>query len=156
MVTSAGKWDMRTVTAGLALAGAMVLAMPLAHADMPRGNFELRIDGRYDFHTWIWAISSCPGNPANCVHVQAIPQPAAKAFGYQADAQLIDGRYTFSVDVPDGLRCGDIYYGPVIPTRDVYSWDAATQSGTLTSSSAAGCGGTSQETLSYPFALVWM
>ena len=44
-----------------------------------------------------------------------------------------------TVDVPDGLRCGNVYYGPVIPTRDVYSWDAVTLRGTLQSSFATGC-----------------
>lgn len=147
---------MKTVTTGLALVGAILVSMPPAHADMPHGNFELRIGSRVDFHTWIWAISGCNENPGRCVHVQAIPQPVANAFAYQADAQLVNGHYTFSVDVPDGLRCGNIYYGPVMPTHDVYTWDPTTQSGTLASSAAAGCGGTSPETLSYPFALVWM
>lgn len=58
------------------------------------------------------------------------------------------------VDVPDGLRCGKVHYGPVITTRDVYAWDAATRSGTLASSFAVGCDGAPGGTFTYPFRLV--
>nr|WP_245234024.1 hypothetical protein [Mycobacterium sp. PS03-16] len=133
----------------MALAGALMPAD--AQAETPYGNFELRIQGRYDFHTWLWAISRCPGD---CLEVQAIPQPIAKAFAYRGDARLIDGRYTLTIDVPDGLRCGNVYYGPVIPTRDVYSWDPGTRMGTLSSSFATGCDGAPGGTFTYPFALV--
>ncbi|OBI74932.1 hypothetical protein [Mycobacterium sp. E740] len=141
---------MRAAWWGIVLAFAVLLAPPSAHADTAYGNFHLVIQGRFDFHTWLWAISRCPGD---CLHVQAIPQPNGKAFPYQGDARLADGRYTLAVDVPDGLRCGNIYYGPVIPTRDVYSWDVSTRSGTLQSSSATGCDGAPGGTLSYPFTL---
>jgi len=144
---------MKSFVSAMALVAATWMSMPLAHADIRHGNFELRISGRYDFHTWLWALSSCQGD---CVRVQAIPQPVARAFPYQGDAQLHDGRLTLTVDVPDGLRCGDIYYGPVIPTRDIYSWDASTMSGTLSSSFATGCDGSPAGTLTYPFDLVQM
>ncbi len=124
-----------------------------AHAEMHTGNYELMITGRYDFHTWVWAISSCRGA---CVSVHAIPRPVAKAFEYNGAAQFEGGRYTLTVDVPDGLRCGDVYYGPVIPTRDVYSWDAATLAGVLDSSFASGCNGSPGGTYSYPFSLARM
>lgn len=130
----------------------IALASPAtAAADTPYGNFELHIDGRYDFHTWLWVISRCEGQ---CIDVQAVPQPNAKAFPYRGSAQLVDGRYTLTVDVPDGLRCGNVYYGPVIATRDVYSWDAATRSGTLESSFAVGCDGAPGGLFTYPFTLV--
>jgi hypothetical protein len=108
---------------------------------------------RYDFHTWIWNLSRCDGA---CVHVQAIPQPIAKASAYAGDAQLTDGRYTLTVEVPDGLRCGDVYYGPVISTHDVYEWDARSHLGTLTSSFTTGCDGAPGATLTYPFELTLM
>ncbi|KUI01505.1 hypothetical protein AU189_12560 [Mycolicibacterium acapulense] len=136
---------------GVVLTVAALITPGAAQADTPYGNFHLVIDGRYDFHTWLWAISRCPGD---CLHIQAIPQPNAKAFPYNGDAQLVDGRYTLTVDVPDGLRCGNVYYGPVIPTRDVYSWDAATRSGILESSFATGCDGAPSGTFTYPFSLV--
>ncbi|MHA3020695.1 hypothetical protein ACXPWS_10530 [Mycobacterium sp. BMJ-28] len=126
---------------------------PGAFAETPYGNFELRIQGRYDFHTWIWALSGCGGD---CVHVQAIPQPVGRAFPYQGYAQLMDGRYTLVVDIPDGLRCGNVYYGSTIATRDAYSWDAFTHSGTLSSSFAAGCDGSPGGTFTYPFDLTLM
>jgi len=126
---------------------------PIAHAQMPTGNYQLVVTGRYDFHTWIWAISRCNGN---CVAVQAIPQPVAKAFEYNGAAQFADGHYTLTVDVPDGLRCGDIYYGPVIPTHDTYSWDVATLVGSLDSSFTSGCDGSPGGTNTYPFTLARM
>lgn len=122
-----------------------------AHADTVYGNFQMNVEGRYDFHTWLWAMSRCPGE---CVHVQAIPQPIAKAYPYSGDANLVDGKYTLVVDVPDGLRCGNVYYGPVIPTRDVYTWDAQTRTGVLESHFATGCDGASGGTFTYPFTLV--
>ncbi|VEG54861.1 Uncharacterised protein [Mycolicibacterium aurum] len=125
-----------------------------AHAAPFFANYSLNIQGRYDFHTWTWAVSYCIPDVLDCRRIDAIPMPVAKAFEYSGDAHLADGRYTLTVDVPDGLRCGNVYYGPVIATRDVYSWDAATLQGTLTSSFATGCDGTPGGTFTYPFALV--
>lgn len=146
---------MKSTTAIVAMALlAPLVAAPPAHADMQHGNFEMNIQGRYDFHTWIWAVRGGCGD--QCVTVQAIPQPVAKAFPYKGEAQLADGRYTLTVDVPDGLRCGNVYYGPVIPTRDVYSWDAATLSGTMASSFDTGCDGAPGGTFTYPIQLAMM
>jgi hypothetical protein len=139
-----------------AVAVAALLSAPPAVAETPHGNFELRIQGRYDFHTWIWALAGCnSGGEGDCVFVQSIPQPVARAYPYSGDAQLTDGRYTLAVDVPDGLRCGNVYYGTTIPTHDVYSWDAVTRVGVLTSSFGAGCDGR-PGTLTYPFTLSLM
>ena len=123
---------------------------PVAHAGMAFGNYELALAGRYDFHTWVWSATSCP---EACIHINAIARPVAKAFNYSGDAQLAGGRYTLTVDVPDGLRCGDIYYGPTIPTHDVYSWDATTLAGSLQSSYDVGCNTAPADTNTYPFTL---
>ncbi len=149
---------MKTLALGVVLALATASFAPVARADMLAGNYELQITGRYDFHTWVWAISQCkltgsPAPVADCAHVSAIARPVAKAFDYQGDAPLANGRYTLTVDVPDGLRCGDIYYGPTIPTHDVYSWDATTLAGTLDSSFDTGCNGAPAGTYTYPFTL---
>lgn len=141
---------MKTLALSVALTVAALALAPVSRAQMLGGNYELQITGRYDFHTWVWAISSCSDA---CVHVFALARPIAKAFNYEGDAQLANGRYMLTVDVPDGLRCGDIYYGPTIPTRDVYSWDAATLAGSLDSSFATGCDGAPGGTLTYPFVL---
>ncbi len=146
---------MKTLTLGVALTVAAVALAPVGRAES-LGNYELQIEGRYDFHTWLWAMSRCGGSlesPEGCVHVLAIARPIAKAFNYQGDAWLANGRYTLTVDVPDGLRCGDVYYGPVIPTHDVYSWDATTLAGSVDSSFAAGCDGAPPGTYTYPFTL---
>jgi hypothetical protein len=120
-----------------------------ADAEMNVGSYNLNIIGRNDFHTWIWSITRCgPG----CVAVIGIPQPVARAFKYRGNAPLGAGRYTLTVDVPDGLRCGNIYYGPIVATHDVYTWDEASLGGTLQSSFDSGCDG-QPGTLSYPFTL---
>lgn len=120
-----------------------------ARTDMNFGNYNLNIPDRYDFHTWIWAITNCSGA---CVRVSAIAQPVARAFNYSADAHSANGHYTLSVDAPDGLRCGNVYYGPTVATHDVYDWDATTLAGTLNSTFDVGCDGKS-DTLTYPFTL---
>jgi hypothetical protein len=148
-----GAHDMKSLLLSMWLTCAAVLCAPVAHADMHTGNYELHLDGRYDFHTWIWAVSSCAGG---CVDIAAIPQPVARAFEYTGSAHLVDGRYTLTVDVPDGLRCGNVYYGPIIATHDTYSWDATTLAGTLESSFDTGCDGAPGGTYSYPFTLVRM
>lgn len=144
---------MRRALLGVALTLTAVLWPASAQAETPYGNFEMQIQGRYDFHTWLWAVSRCQPE-GECLRVQAIAQPVARAFPFRADAHLADGQYTMTVDVPEGLRCGNVYYGPVIPTRDVYTWDAVTRSGTVASSFAAGCDGAPGGTFTYPFRLV--
>lgn len=132
----------------------MVLAPP-AQAALHIGHYNAYVDGRYDFHTWIFTFSSCnpPDGVSECAQVSANPMPIAKAFQWYATAHQAGGTYTVTVDVPDGLRCGDVYYGPVLPTRDTYTWDAATLTGTLESTFAEGCDGAAG-TLTYPFRLV--
>jgi len=137
-------------------ATAIALGVP-SRAQTQMGNYELHIQGRYDFHTWIWAVVAPQAGacPPGCVHVAALPQPVAKAFEWQADARLINGQYTMAVDDPFGLRCGNVYYGRVIPTHDVYTWDATTQSGALNSSFDSNCGGPGGS-YTYPFTLTRM
>lgn len=141
---------------GVALATSPLPPAPAADATLAIGNYNANIDGRYDFHAWIWSISSCdpPVGVGQCANVSANPTPIAKAFQWYGQARQSGGAYTLTVDVPDGLRCGNVYYGPVLPTRDVYTWDAATLTGTLHSSFDAGCDGAPGGTASYPFSLV--
>lgn len=125
------------------------------------GNYGLNIPDRRDFHTWIFsAIAPCR-NPDNskrtdCIVVVTVPQPIAKALYTHAEARLADGRYTMVIDDPFGLRCGDIYYGPTIPTHDVYTWDAVTLAGEMISSFGAGCDGAPGGQRVYPISLTRM
>ena len=119
---------------------------------MPIGNYEMNIAGRYDFHTWIWAVAACPIDD-QCVYVTTIPQPIAKAFSSQQTAALRAGRYTMVVEDPYGLRCDNVYYGRTISTQDAYSWDAVTLAGTMTSEFPVGCNGEPAGTNIYPFQL---
>jgi hypothetical protein len=144
----------KTLACSIALTLVAWAAAPAAQAQMALGNYDLNIEGRYDFHTWLWSVSPCPGESLSiCLQVEAIGRPVAKAFNYRGTAQLADGRYTLTVNVPDGLRCGNIYYGPVIPTRDTYSWDATTLMGSLNSSFETGCDGAPGGAYTYPFTL---
>jgi hypothetical protein len=149
------------MTAVLALAATAVIVAPTASAAMPFGNYGLHIPDRRDFHTWIFsALTPCRAadnsKRTDCITVLTVPQPVAKAAYIHADANLVDGRYTMIVDDPFGLRCGDIYYGPVIPTHDVYTWDATTLAGQMVSSFATGCDGAPGGSLTYPFTLTRM
>jgi hypothetical protein len=138
------------------LVPACLVAAPPAQAAMQVGHYNASIDGRYDFHTWIFSFTSCnpPDSVDRCANVSANPMPIAKAFQWYARAYQDAGVYTMVVDVPDGLRCGDVYYGPVLPTHDTYTWDATTLTGTLRSEFAAGCDNTPGGTLTYPLRLV--
>ena len=82
----------------LAIPAIMVLA-PTANAGMTIGHYNLIIDGRFDFHTWIWTIASCdpPNGVEECAVVSAIPQPIAKAYEWYGQAQRTGGTYTMTV-----------------------------------------------------------
>ena len=144
-------------TAVAVTAAAIAFGAP-SHAQIPLGNYEFHIQGRYDFHTWVWTmVAPQPGECSpGCVQVSATPRPVARAYEWQTNAQLDNGKYTLTVDDPTGLRCGDIYHGPVIPTHDVYTWDAITQAGALNSSFDTNCGGAPGGTYTYPFSLTRM
>jgi hypothetical protein len=147
-------------SAVLGLAATALISAPPASA-MNLGNYALNMPDRRDFHTWILSAVSPCRNPDNskrqdCINVLTVPQPVAKAAYTNADAFLVDGRYTMALDDPFGLRCGDIYYGPTIPTHDVYTWDATTLAGEMVSSFAAGCDGAPGGSLTYPFTLARM
>ena len=141
---------------------AATLTAPTASADMFYGNYNLVIPDRRDFHTWIFSlVQPCKdenGDPIkDCIVLQTIPQPVAKAKYTKTEAtRSADGTYTVTIDDPFGLRCGDIYYGPTIPTHDVYTWHESTLTGQLVSSFDAGCDGAPGGTLVYPLALYRM
>ncbi len=143
----------------LLLAAALPVAVavaPPAQAGIQIGHYNAIVDGRYDFHTWIFSFSSCdpPTGLGQCALVSANPMPIAKAFQWNGRATQAGGTYTLPVDAPDGLRCGNVYYGPVIATHDVYTWDAVTLRGTLVSTFDVGCDNAPGGAFTYPFSLV--
>jgi hypothetical protein len=85
----------------------------------------------------------------DCVHVQASPRPNGQATPWKTDAQLVNGRYTLAVDIPDGVRC-TIYF---LPSHDVWSWDMVSLQGSVESTFDQGCGNAPGGTVSYPFSL---
>ncbi|MCK0176624.1 MULTISPECIES: hypothetical protein [Mycobacteriaceae] len=151
---------MRSVLVGVALLVAAMVGAPQASA-MSLGNYNLHIPDRRDFHTWVLSLVSPCRNDDNskrtdCIDAMMMPQPIAKALYTKAEAWLVDGRYTMIIDDPFGLRCGDIYYGPTIPTHDVYTWDATTLVGEMVSTFNAGCDGAPGGQRVYPISLTRM
>ena len=147
------------VMSTILMPAAVMLAPPAAA--MSLGSYDVHMPDRRDFHTWIWSATAPCRDPdstkrVDCINVVTSPQPAAKAKSSFAEARLVNGRYTMIIDEPFGLRCGDIYYRPTIPTRDVYSWDATTLGGDLVSSFDEGCDGAPGGAFTYPFTLTRM
>ncbi|WP_082951623.1 hypothetical protein [Mycobacterium sp. 852002-51057_SCH5723018] len=144
-----GDASVKIFTVSLGLAMAAVTLTPTAHAEMQVGNY--RVDTNRDpGHSWIWSIRPCNHPEPGCVRIQAIPQPNGQAAPYAEDAHLSNGRYTMTVDVPDGVRCVVQFF----PSHDVYSWDEVSLAGQVVSTFDTGCGGGPGGTNTYPFSLV--
>lgn len=110
------------------------LLSPPSSAGMQLGNYDLWTN-RYDRASWFWFIALCiPEKSPDCIDVSAAPRLQFYDY-YGGKAWLADGRYTMTVDVPDGLRCP----GYNLPTRETYSWDAVTLVGTIDSKFDVGC-----------------
>ena len=124
----------KIASAAAALMAAATVLAPPAPAAMQIGNYDL-LTNRYDRASWFWVISLCiPEKSPDCIQVRARPRLKFYAY-YESKSFLADGRYTFTVDVPDGLRC----FGQNLPTHEVYSWDAVTLAGTIESHYDVGC-----------------
>lgn len=119
--------------AAIMMAGGVV-APPPAQAMMVLGNYDLQTN-RYTQASWTWSVYPCiPEKQPDCVLV--IARPRLKFYEYyEGRAQLVNGRYTLIVDVPDGLRCP----GHSMPTRETYSWDEVSLFGTIDSRYNVGC-----------------
>jgi hypothetical protein len=140
---------LKSLALSIPLITAAVTLAPVAHAGMQYGDYEVQTP-RDPGHSWVWSVRPCePGLPASCVQTQAIPRPNGQATAFKASASFANGQYTMPVDVPDGVRC--TYY--FLPSHDVYTWDAATLAGSVTSTFDAGCGNAPGGTASWPFSL---
>jgi hypothetical protein len=144
-----GDASVKTFVLSLVLSMAALALAPAVRADMLIGNYRLDTN-RDPGHSWIWAIRPCTSREPGCVRIQAIPQPNGQAAPYDGDAHLSNGRYTFVVDVPDGVRCVVQFF----PSHDVYSWDTVSLGGEVVSTYDTGCGGGPGGTNTYPFSLV--
>lgn len=147
-----------TVGAAFAMLAVATAVAPRAVADMAYGNYEV-LSNRWTDATWVWAAYPCetPGKfdqmPAGCITVSAVDRP--HFFGrsyYGGTARLVDGQYSFTTDVGDGLHCPM----GVMPTRDTYTWDANTLAGVVESRFDAGCFNGPPGMNTWTFALVRM
>lgn len=143
----------------LTAASVATAVAPSAAADMRYGNYEV-LSNRWTDATWVWAAYPCETMgtfddlPAGCVTVSAIDRPHFFGRGYYGGtARLVDGQYSFTSDVSDGLRCP---FGPSMPTRDTYTWDANTLAGVVESHFDAGCMNGPAGVNTWTFALVRM
>ena len=91
---------MKAALPGAVLLPAALTVAPTAHAGLQIGHYNAYIDGRYDFHTWIFTFVSRapPTAPAECARVSANPMPIAKAFQWYATAHQANGVYRLVVD----------------------------------------------------------
>lgn len=127
--------SLKAVAAAVLLTAAAMVVPPPAKAAMLLGNYDL-LTNRYTQASWVWFVAQCiPEKSAECIDVSGIPRLKFYA-DYRSKAYLVDGRYTFTVDVNDGLRC---LPGYSMPTRDTYSWDAVSLVGTIDSVYDVGC-----------------
>ena len=139
--------SVKATAVAVALSAAAAVLAPSAHAMMALGNYDVLTD-RYTQASWVWFVARCQPVTLDCVYVSAAPRLKFYAY-YEGDAHLVDGRYTLTVDVADGLRCP----GSSMPTRDTYSWDAVTLSGTIDSIFDVGCFGGPPGSQFWTFAL---
>ena len=161
---------MRTASAvapavALGLLCAAVAAAPTASAaGMGIGNYQVHSD-RWNDVAWVWLVNhSCDGGDPRCgtpfsdpmvttptddLNVTAVPRPSRNGTTFQNTAYYAGGRYTLTVDVVDGVRC----FGQALPSHDVYSWDATSLQGTVTSTFETGCFGAPGGTNVFNFAL---
>jgi hypothetical protein len=139
---------LKALVAAVALAASAVAIAPPAGAVMRLGNYDL-LTNRYDRASWLWFVSGClPDRAPDCVDIRARPRLKFYAY-YQGRAYLRDGRYSMTVDVPDGLQCP----GHTMPTRETYTWDENSLTGTIESVYDVGCFGGPPGTQFWTFAL---
>jgi hypothetical protein len=127
------------IFAAALLAVASLLAPP-AQARMFVGNYDV-LTNRYDRASWVWFISNCQPPDDNCLNISAIPRLKFYAY-YDGFAHLADGRYTLTVDVPDGLVCAPGFgeaWAVSMPTHETWTWDEVSLAGTIESRYDVGC-----------------
>ena len=109
----------RGLTAAAIAAGVALGLASLAWADDFSGTYSLSISGAPGAPTsWI-ANSTCPASGGCVAHITS-------STGWSGDAQLAGGRWTMTVDRPDGQSCPD---GTRHSELQTWSWDAAALTG---------------------------
>ena len=133
--------------AAAAIAGIAIATAAPAWADGSlNGTYDLAWnDG--DQSTWV--VTSTCTNPNSCVAhiVSDSPDDLSR---WEGDAQMANGRWTMVIDKAEGALCRD---GSRAPTRNAYSWDGSTLSGTLVVNAGAICGETVPASSTYTFTM---
>lgn len=108
-------------TAATSAGVAILLAAP-AHADSFTGTYLHTAPGTKS----TWVVTSCG---AGCTHVD-------DSDGWSADAHLVNGQWTFSIDRPDATKCRN---GSRAPGTALYSVNPAKLVGTVVTTNPAPC-----------------
>ena len=137
----------RAAIATTALAAVASVLAPPAQA-YTLGNYDV-LTNRYTRASWFWAMYPCAVAAPDCLIISAVPRLKFYDY-YGGNAHLADGRWTLTVDVPDGLQCAPGY---AMPTRDTYSWDENSMAGTIDSVYDVGCWNGPPGTQFWTFAL---
>jgi len=115
----------RGLAATLIAAGVSVGLAGPALADDFSGRYTLNLIGAGAHTSWTARTTCAPSSP--CVaHISS-------SSGWSGDARLAGGRWTMTVDRPDGHSCPDGTRGPELQT---WSWDANTLQGQVSGVSA--------------------
>ena len=125
--------SMKLAIATTALTAVASVLAPPANA-YTLGNYDV-LTNRYQRASWFWALYPCQVAAPDCLLISAVPRLKFYDY-YGGNAHLTDGRWTLTVDVPDGLQCTPGY---AMPTRDTYSWDEVSMAGTIDSVYDVGC-----------------
>ena len=116
--------SMKLAIATTALTAAASVLAPPANA-YTLGNYDV-LTNRYERASWSWSVIALSTRGPGLLEISAAPRLKFYAY-YDGFAHLADGRWTLTVDVPDGLQC---LPGYSMPTRDTYTWDEVTLAGT--------------------------
>ena len=112
----------RGLAVAVIFAGAAVCFASAARADDFSGTYVMTAPDAQS----TWVVTPCG---PECAHV-------ADSSGWSADAHVVNGQWTFSVDRPDATVCINRARAP---GTALYSFDLARQAGTVVTSVAAPC-----------------
>ena len=125
-----------SLTAAVAFAGVALGTAGRASASDPMaGNYAYHQAGAPQYR---WTIFPTCVLAGCTLHVDgSLPGYGPASAGFTGDAKLVNDQWTMNVTVPDGLKCGD---GSSAALSQVYKFDDATLTGTVTNIHAAVCG----------------
>lgn len=136
----------RVLVAAVLAGVAMATAVPAWAEGSFNGTYDLAWN---DGDRSTWAITSTCSNPNSCV-AHIVSDSGDELSRWAGEANMANGRWSMVIDKTEGALCKD---GSRVPTRNTYSWDASTLSGTLLISAGPICGETAPMSMTYTFTM---